>query len=217
MRATVPQIRRAYRNLITKEHPDKGGDADKFAAIQRAYDVLSSEPKRKQYDTTGRAERTVDEELMEAFGGGAWRAWRAAAVGKKDSDRRRVTSPPPRRSCAGKFRDKLRVAEEERGNLNEAIAVRQGAEAQSHSGGFDAWLRSRGDVKVRAAGGYAARGAALPLSPQRRAQIFTGDDVAEEYGVNKSSYEAVVLPNIRAYQARLRHPCMRARLGRGAR
>ena len=33
-------------------------------------------------------------------------------------------------------------------------------------------------------------------------QVFTGDDVAEEYGVNKSSYEAVVLPNIRAYQAR---------------
>lgn len=65
------QIRRAYRNLITKEHPDKGGDAEKFAAIQRAYDVLSSEAKRAQYDATGRAERTADEELMETFGGGA--------------------------------------------------------------------------------------------------------------------------------------------------
>jgi hypothetical protein len=38
-----------------------------------------------------------------------------------------------------------------------------------------------------------------------RTQVFTGDDVAEEYGVNKSSYEAVVLPNIRAYQARIAH------------
>lgn len=81
--------------------------------------MLSSEPKRKQYDATGRADRTVEEELMESFGG-------------------------------GKFRDKLRVAEEERHNLNES----------------------------------------------------TGDDVTEEYGVNKSSYEAVLLPSIRAYQVR---------------
>jgi len=67
----APQIRRKYRNLITKEHPDKGGDAERFAAIQRSYDVLSSAPKRQQYDATGRAERTADEELVEAFGGGA--------------------------------------------------------------------------------------------------------------------------------------------------
>jgi hypothetical protein len=32
--------------------------------------------------------------------------------------------------------------------------------------------------------------------------VFTGDDVAEEFGVNKSSYEAVELPKIKAYQAR---------------
>jgi preprotein translocase subunit Sec63 len=39
------QIRRAYRNLVTREHPDKGGDADKFKAIQKAYDVLSADDK----------------------------------------------------------------------------------------------------------------------------------------------------------------------------
>jgi trans-2-enoyl-CoA reductase len=70
--ATRPQIRRRYRNLITKEHPDKGGDADRFAAIQRAYDVLSNAAKRAQYDETGVAERSADEELMDAFGGGAF-------------------------------------------------------------------------------------------------------------------------------------------------
>ena len=68
---TRPQIRRRYRNLITKEHPDKGGDADRFAAIQRAYDVLSNTAKRAKYDETGVAERSADEELMDAFGGGA--------------------------------------------------------------------------------------------------------------------------------------------------
>ena len=34
--ATEKEIRRRYRNLITKEHPDKGGSADKFAQIQRS-------------------------------------------------------------------------------------------------------------------------------------------------------------------------------------
>ena len=33
-----------------------------------------------------------------------------------------------------------------------------------------------------------------------RAQVITGDEVADEYGVNKSSYDPVVLPNIKAYR-----------------
>jgi DnaJ-class molecular chaperone len=64
------QVRRAYRNLVTKEHPDKGGNAEKFAQIQRAYEVLSSDSKREQYDTTGLVEKTADEELLDTFGGG---------------------------------------------------------------------------------------------------------------------------------------------------
>jgi len=93
----------------------------------------------------------------------------------------------------------MRAAEEERASLNESIMLRQSAEAQSHSAGFEAWLRSRGDIKAR-------RNAAVTPPPRRAdgAQIFTGDDIAEEFGVNKSSYEAVVLPNIKAYQARAR-------------
>ncbi|KAK3283969.1 hypothetical protein CYMTET_8359 [Cymbomonas tetramitiformis] len=67
------EVRRAYRTLITKEHPDKGGDPEKFALIQRAYDVLSSDAKRKQCDETGRADKTPDEELLDSFGGGAFR------------------------------------------------------------------------------------------------------------------------------------------------
>ncbi|KAK3251633.1 hypothetical protein CYMTET_39035 [Cymbomonas tetramitiformis] len=67
------EVRRAYRTLITKEHPDKGGDPEKFALMQRAYDVLSSDAKRKQYDETGRADKTPDEELLDSFGGGAFR------------------------------------------------------------------------------------------------------------------------------------------------
>ena len=34
--------------------------------------MLSSDSKRKQYDATGKVEKTPDEELLDTFGGGAW-------------------------------------------------------------------------------------------------------------------------------------------------
>ena len=34
-------IKKAYRKLASKHHPDKGGDAEKFKEIQTAYDTLS--------------------------------------------------------------------------------------------------------------------------------------------------------------------------------
>ena len=46
-------IKRAYRKLSLENHPDKGGDADKFAEISSAYEVLSDSEKRKTYDRYG--------------------------------------------------------------------------------------------------------------------------------------------------------------------
>jgi len=46
-------IKKAYRKLAVKKHPDKGGDPAEFQEIQRAYDVLSDEKKRKIYDRHG--------------------------------------------------------------------------------------------------------------------------------------------------------------------
>ena len=65
------QIRQAYRSRATKEHPDKGGDQVKFMAIQKAYDVLVDDNKRRMYDATGQIERSAEEDLLDAFGGGA--------------------------------------------------------------------------------------------------------------------------------------------------
>jgi len=42
-------IKKAYRKLAMKHHPDKGGDADKFKEINEANDVLTSD-KRQEYD-----------------------------------------------------------------------------------------------------------------------------------------------------------------------
>lgn len=51
--ATKMQIKAAYKSLAQKQHPDKGGDPEKFAKIQHAYDVLKNDSSRKRYNLTG--------------------------------------------------------------------------------------------------------------------------------------------------------------------
>src|SRR5690348_2550495 len=56
--ASGDEIRKAYRNLARKLHPDvnKASDATaKFNEVQEAYDVLSDDQKRKSYDQFGHA------------------------------------------------------------------------------------------------------------------------------------------------------------------
>jgi curved DNA-binding protein len=48
--ATPDEIKRAFRRLASQHHPDKGGDTQKFQAIQAAYAVLGDEQKRAEYD-----------------------------------------------------------------------------------------------------------------------------------------------------------------------
>ena len=48
--ATQEEIKKVYRKLVKENHPDKGGDEEKFKKISTAYDVLGDENKRKQYD-----------------------------------------------------------------------------------------------------------------------------------------------------------------------
>ena len=47
---TQQDIKKAYRKLASKHHPDKGGDTKKFQAIQKAYEVLSDPDKKYEYD-----------------------------------------------------------------------------------------------------------------------------------------------------------------------
>ena len=48
--ATPEEIKKAYRSLANKHHPDKGGDQAKFKDISVAYDTLSDANKRAEYD-----------------------------------------------------------------------------------------------------------------------------------------------------------------------
>jgi molecular chaperone DnaJ len=55
-KASQDDIKKAFRTLAHKHHPDKGGkDEAKFKEITEAYAVLSDEKKRREYDTYGQS------------------------------------------------------------------------------------------------------------------------------------------------------------------
>jgi DnaJ-class molecular chaperone len=51
--ASNEEIKKVYRKLILKAHPDKGGDPEQFKKIQGAYDILSDPQKKQNFDQFG--------------------------------------------------------------------------------------------------------------------------------------------------------------------
>lgn len=51
--ATEDEIKKAFRKLARKHHPDAGGSEEKFKEINEAYEILSDKKKREQYDQYG--------------------------------------------------------------------------------------------------------------------------------------------------------------------
>lgn len=52
-KATTDDIKKAFRKLAQKHHPDKGGDEAKFKEITEAYAILADDKKRREYDSYG--------------------------------------------------------------------------------------------------------------------------------------------------------------------
>jgi len=75
--ASPDEIKKAYRSLANKHHPDKGGDQAKFKDISVAYDTLGNDQKRAEYDQQRRFPQgqqfhfhTGGDPFASMFGGG---------------------------------------------------------------------------------------------------------------------------------------------------
>ena len=66
--ATEQDIKKAYRKLAHKHHPDKGGDEKKFKEINEAYQILSDKSKKEQYDKFGRVFEGGQAQQGQGFG-----------------------------------------------------------------------------------------------------------------------------------------------------
>lgn len=51
--ATAEVIRKNYKKMAVRLHPDKGGNPESFKELQMAYSVLSDKDKREVYDKYG--------------------------------------------------------------------------------------------------------------------------------------------------------------------
>ncbi|CAO1616601.1 unnamed protein product [Parajaminaea phylloscopi] len=64
--ATELELKKAYRKAAIVNHPDKGGDEEKFKLIGEAYRVLSDSNLRGEYDRYGKKKPTEEVGLKEA-------------------------------------------------------------------------------------------------------------------------------------------------------
>ena len=89
--ASGSEIKKAFRKLALKHHPDRGGDADHFKKLTEANDVLTDDEKRQLYDKYGK--KGVEQgggggggggrgDIFDMFGGGGRRGGGGPKKGK---------------------------------------------------------------------------------------------------------------------------------------
>jgi molecular chaperone DnaJ len=90
--ADQSSIKKAYRKLAKEKHPDSGGDEEEFKEINEAYEVLSDEQKKSNYDRFGHSKPNQGgyaadfKDMFSHFGFGNNR--RAQSMNKRGSDLR---------------------------------------------------------------------------------------------------------------------------------
>lgn len=67
--ASEDEIKKAYRKLAKEHHPDRGGDENRFKAINEAYDYIKNPPEEPQAHHTNDPWRGFEDMFSHHFGG----------------------------------------------------------------------------------------------------------------------------------------------------
>jgi len=74
MNASAEELKKAFRKMSKKTHPDKGGTNEEFQETKQAYEVLADPKRRRRYDETGEVDeeqqdinRTIHSEIAQVF------------------------------------------------------------------------------------------------------------------------------------------------------
>ncbi|KAL1522251.1 hypothetical protein AB1Y20_017248 [Prymnesium parvum] len=129
--ASTDDVRNAYKEKAMRHHPDRGGEREAWAAIQKAFDTLTDLQKRALYDRTkADAEGGAERQFAQKFGEGAFDLSQAAARGRKGG------------MSIMKQLDEVKKDEERVKQSNRTAVIQSGYE-MSHSAGFEAWMRNQ--------------------------------------------------------------------------
>lgn len=87
--ATQDQLRRAYRRKLRETHPDTGGAAAHFHAVQHAWELIGTPEARAAYDRTGRG---LHDGASGSGSGGTGQTWAPAPPAKRPDARPQARS-----------------------------------------------------------------------------------------------------------------------------
>jgi molecular chaperone DnaJ len=68
--ASKSEIKKAYRELAMKYHPDQGGNEEKFKQVSEAYSILSDDNERSKYDAMNDGVNININDFLRNFTGG---------------------------------------------------------------------------------------------------------------------------------------------------
>lgn len=128
--ASPSDIREAFRRLVLENHPDQGGDEDRFKAIQSAYEVLSDPRKRRLYDRFGETglEATSHSLFAQTFRDGSF---------ARD------------KTVSRDLRNEVDSLRKENESLQRQLVLAQPDEENKFATSFESWLRNREPGQVR--------------------------------------------------------------------